>query len=215
MKSFCIQKHDLQKALQSPMSSSGFTLIEITIAMVLSALLLSIIYWTYFSINKSIESASENQDVLETGRILSEIIRKDIRCICLSGYPIVVKNEELEDFTLGHIEFVTFTGSSNNQTVQRRIGYTLALDNANSRKVLIKRESTDFSNLLDDNSKVFEVSRIVRSFRIELFNGTDWVTQWKADSHESLPKQIKVIFEILDTKGNAKKFIADEYIKSV
>jgi general secretion pathway protein J len=193
---------------------SGFTLIEIIIAIALSALLLSILYWTYFSINKSIEAASENQDAMETGRILTEIIRKEIRCINPSGYTVIVKNEDVEDFTLGQIEFVTSTRSSNNQITQKRIGYALRINDSTSNKILIKRESVDLSNPLKDSDKSFEVSRIIKSFRIEVFNGTDWIAQWSASLTESVPKQLRVSFEVLDTKGNIRKFIADEDIKS-
>jgi prepilin-type N-terminal cleavage/methylation domain-containing protein len=213
MKSVCVLKCNLSKTTALPFCSHGFTLIEIIIAIALSALLLSILYWTYFSINKSIETASENQDAMETGRILSEIIKKDIRCINPTGYPIIAKNEEVEDFTLGQIEFVTSTKSSNNQITQKRIGYALKINDSTSKKVLIKRESIDLNNPLKDSDKSFEVSRIIRSFRVEVFNGTDWIAQWSESLTESAPKQVRVIFEILDTKGNSKKYITDEDIK--
>ena len=59
----------------------GFTVIEIIIAVALSALLLTVVYYTYFSIDRSIGAATEDQDAFETGRILSELIKKDIRGI--------------------------------------------------------------------------------------------------------------------------------------
>jgi prepilin-type N-terminal cleavage/methylation domain-containing protein len=193
---------------------TGFTIIEIILAVTLSALLLSVIYWTYFSINRSIDSASENQDTLETGRTLSEMIRKDVRCIYPHNFPIIVRNEEIEDYSLGEFEFVTFTRSSKNQIELRRVGYLLKDSGNNKDRILIKRESPDLSNLLGQNSKSFEVSRAVRSFHVELFDGTEWVSRRDVDSTGVVPKQVKVTFEVLDAKGTARKFITDENIKS-
>ena len=71
----------------------GFTVIEIIIAVALSALLLTVVYYTYFSIDRSIGAATEDQDALETGRILSELIKKDIRGISASRSVLLGNNE--------------------------------------------------------------------------------------------------------------------------
>jgi len=51
--------------------TSGFTLIEVLLALALSALLLTTVYWTYFSINRSIDAATEGHEAMETGKALS------------------------------------------------------------------------------------------------------------------------------------------------
>ncbi len=76
--------------------AGAFTLVEVVLAVALSALLLTIVYWTYFSINRSIDAATENQDALDTGRTLSELIKRDIRAISPAQYPLVGKNNVIE-----------------------------------------------------------------------------------------------------------------------
>jgi len=82
--------------------AEAFTLVEIVLAIALSALLLTIVYWTYFSINRSIDAATENQDALDTGRTLSELLKRDIRAISPARYPLLGKNNVIEDHSFGN-----------------------------------------------------------------------------------------------------------------
>jgi len=199
-----------------PRKESGFTVIEIMIAVALSALLLTIVYGTYFSINRSIDAATEDQDALETGRILLELIKKDIRGINLDRSGLVGKNDVVEDGSLGQIEFVTSAGLPTDPLKLRRIGYAL-ITNDRGEKIFIKRVSTDLSDPLDSSAsapQVFEVSRIIKRFQLEFYNGTDWTAAWDSDTAGAFPKQIRVTIDVADTKGHDKKFVAEETIQS-
>lgn len=111
--------------LAVPRKESGFTVIEIIIAVALSALLLTIVYGTYFSINRSIDAATEDQEALETARMLLELIKKDIRGINLDRAGLAGKNDVVQDGSLGQIEFVTSAGLPTDPLKLRRIGYAL------------------------------------------------------------------------------------------
>jgi type II secretion system protein J len=194
-------------------AKAAFTLIEIMLAMALSALLLALLYSTYFAINRSIDAATENQEALEIGRILSEMITKDIRGISMNGYSLVGKNEGPEDEPFGRVEFVTTSKMSSEQMGLRRIGYELRAGEGNER-ILVKMESQDLNDPLGSTARVFELSRLIKGFCFEFYNGTDWVNEWNSSSSGALPKQIKVVIDVLDTKGNVRQFIANESIQS-
>ncbi len=197
-------------------TGAGFTVIEIIIAVALSALLLTVVYYTYFSIDRTIGAATEDQDALETGRILSELIKKDIRGISPSRSVLVGKNEVVDGSSLGKIEFVTSAGPPTDAHKLRRIGYALITDEEGG-KILVKKESTDLNDPLDSSAsapRVFEVSRIVKGFQLQFFNGTDWTDGWDAGSAGALPTQIRVTIDVANAKGHEKRFVAEETIQS-
>lgn len=191
----------------------GFTLVEVILAVALSALLLTIVYWTYFNINRSIDAAEENQQALETGRILTEMIRRDIRGMITDRFSLKAKNQTVDDRVLGQVEFVTTAGFYADPLKLRRVGYELFV-NDRGDKIFVRKESVDLSDTLDANAKVFELSRIVSGFQLEFFNGTEWTDAWDSDTTGALPKQIRVTFDVSDTKGRDKRFAAEESVRS-
>ena len=155
--------------------AGAFTLVEVILAIALSALLLTIVYWTYFSINRSVDAATESQDALDTGRTLSELIKRDIRSISPTPYPLVGKNTVIRNSSFGELEFVTNALSATDPQRLRRVGYALILSD-NDEKTLVRRESKDLSDLLDKSPadylpKVFEVSTVITGFLVEFYNG--------------------------------------------
>jgi len=60
---------------------NGFTLLEVIISIAIASFLLLTLYFTFFSINRSINAATEGQEALETGRLLLEMIKQDLRGI--------------------------------------------------------------------------------------------------------------------------------------
>jgi len=196
--------------------NSGFTIIEIVIAVAISAALLTAVYYTYFNINRFIDATTEDQDALETGRILSELIKKDIRGISPNYSVLVGKNQVVDGFSLGQIEFVTSSGLPTDKLKLRRIEYAL-ITTEEGKKILIKKESKDLKDPLDSSlsaAQVFEVSRIVKGFQLQFYNGTNWADIWDAGTAGSLPTQIKVTIDVTNAKGDDKKFVAEEAIQS-
>jgi general secretion pathway protein J len=193
--------------------TAGFTLIEVILAVALSALLLSVLYSTYFSINRSIDVATEGQDALETGRILSEMLKKDIRGISPNGYTLSGKSEGTVDEALGRIEFVTTSKTSSEQVGLRRVGYELRIDEKR-QKVLVKKESSNLNDPIGRSAQVLELSRLIEGFRFEFYNGTEWLAEWDSAAIGALPKQIKVTIDVVDEKGKMRTFVANETIQS-
>lgn len=194
----------------------GFTLIELVIAVAISALLLTVVYYTYFNINRNIDATTEDQDALETGRILSELIKKDIRGISPIYSVLAGSNQVIDGLSLGQVEFVTSAGLPSDPLKMRRIGYALVTTEEGD-KILVKKESTDLKDPLNSTlsaPQVFEVSRIVKGFQLQFYNGTDWVDLWDASATGTLPTQVRVIINVANEKGVEKKFVAEEAIQS-
>ncbi len=191
----------------------GFTLVEVLFAVALSALLMTIVYWTYFSINRSIDATTENQEAIETGRMLTELIKRDIRGISPARFGLTGKTEIIEGRAFGDLEFVTTSVLDGEPALLRKVGYAL-IANEKGERILIRRESRNLDDTFNDTAKSFEVSRIVNGFQVEFYNGTEWVATWDSGGGGNAPKQIRVTIDVSDAKGKTKRFTAEESIQS-
>jgi len=193
--------------------NQGFTLVEVVLAIALSALLLVAVYSTYFSITRSINGTLGTQELLETGRILLEMLKRDIRGIAGSRFPLVSTVEETNGKLVTNIAFVTSTPSPTNPFKWNKVGYTLIQDRQ-GQWIFIKKAAKNPSDDLDQLGAVFEISRLVSSFRLTFFDGTQWLDQWDSRSTGKLPKQVRISVELSDEKKNVQTFTAEESIPS-
>jgi len=191
--------------------NQGFTLIELLIAVALSALLLVTVYATYFSIARTIETTSQSQEQLETGRVLLEMVKRDIRGVTGGQFPLIGKLQEIDGKSVTTIEFVTSSRSSANPFTWSKVAYSLVEDE-HGEKVLIKKEARNPKEDVNQFGKVFEVSRMVSSFQLNFFDGTQWVEEWDSRSTGKLPKQVRIVIEISDGNKNSSTFTAEEGI---
>jgi general secretion pathway protein J len=196
-----------------PDRNRGFTLIEMLLAIALSALLLVTVYSTYFSIARSIDTTLGTQELLETGRVLLEMLKRDIRGIGLSRFPLIGTLQEVDGKSVTNVVFVTSAPSSTNPFKWSKVGYALT-QGPQGEWIFIKKEASNPDDDLDQLGRVFEISRLVTSFRLAFFNGAEWVEQWDSRSTGKLPKQVRITVEISDDKKNVQTFTAEEGIPS-
>jgi type II secretion system protein J len=191
----------------------GFTLLEIVIAIGLSSFLLLTVYMAYFGINRSIDSASEGQDAIETGRLLTELIKQDLRGISPNQkYQLISKIVQTMEKEPDHrIDFVTTSYLGANPMGLSEVGYFIYKTEDN-KKVFMRRESKEVRDDVREGGTVCELSRIVSSFNLSFYNGTDWVEEWDSKSTGKLPKQVKILVTVTDEKGYQRKFVTDETI---
>jgi general secretion pathway protein J len=193
--------------------SGGFTLLEVLIAVALSALLLITVYTTYFAIARSIDTTFETQELLETGRVLVQMIKRDIRGINAGRFPLISTTQDLDGKPATEISFVTSARSSTNPFNLTRVGYSLVQD-TQGEPVLVRKEASNPKEDFITAGNAFEVSRLVSSFQLSFYNGTEWVDQWDSRSTGKLPKQVRITLELSDGKENRETITAEEGIPS-
>jgi len=190
---------------------NGFTLLEVVLAIGVSAFLLLTVYMAYFGINRTIDAASEGQDVIETGRLLTELIKQDIRGISpLPKYRLVSRKMDTMEKTPDHrIDFVTTSYLGANPLGLSEVGYFIYKTEDN-KKIFFRRESREVKDDVREGGAACELSRIVSSFKLSFYNGTDWVDEWDSQSAGKLPKQVKISVTVTDEKGYTREFVTDE-----
>lgn len=191
----------------------GFTLFEILIAIALSSLLLVIVYSTYFSIARSIDGTMGTQELLETGRILLEMLKRDLRGISGTGFPFIAGVDEVDGKMVSNMIFVTSTPNSTNPFRWNKVGYTL-IEDRQRQWVFVKKTAKNPNDDLDQLGSVFEVTRLVSSFRLAFFDGAEWVEKWDSRSTGKLPKQVRITVELSDEQKHVQTFTIEESIPS-
>ena len=191
----------------------GFTLLEVLLAVALSALLLATVYTTYFAIARTIDTTSETQELMETGRVLLEMIKRDVRGVTAGRFPLISTTQDLDGKPAADISFVTSAKSSTNPFNLTRVGYSLVQD-TQGEPVLVRKEAKNPKDDFNTLGNAFEISRMVSSFQLSFYNGTEWVDQWDSRSTGKLPKQVRITLEMSDGKQNRHTFTAEEGIPS-
>jgi general secretion pathway protein J len=191
--------------------NSGFTLIEVLLALALSALLLTAVYWTYFSINRSIDAGTEGHEAMETGRNLIELLKRDIRGMTVAKFPLTAVTEEMDGQKAGAIDFVTTAQVGRDTHQLSRVGYALLKD-PDGKKILIRKQTRNLRDDVVEYEMTAELSTIVNSFSFGFYDGTDWVDSWDSKAKGALPKQVRITLDISDRKGRTRTFTAEENI---
>jgi type II secretion system protein J len=195
-------------------NSLGVTLLEMILAVALSAFLLLIAYSTYFGVNQAIEVASEEQELLETGRILVELLKHDLRGVVSSSkYPLKSEMVDLGEESASNIEFVTTSSINKGLLGMSRVGYALVRTEEGDM-VFIRMEAKDLKADLKTEGTVFEVSRIITKFELGFYDGTTWIDSWGESNEGKLPRQVKITIDMKDGKGRMKTFVAEEALLS-
>lgn len=208
MKNRSASPHHVHPCLQG---KNGFTLLEIIISVGLSAFLLSITYSTYFGINSSIDTATSEQEILETGRMMIELIKHDLSG-ALSSEKHSFKgmaNRVDEGDTTTFIEFSTMSSITEHQPRLNRVGYAL-VERENSDRTMVRLASRNLKADLTKDGACFEVSRNITKFSAEFYDGTDWIKDWDSTKGGKAPQQVRLSIEIKDLKGNTRTIVAEE-----
>ncbi len=189
----------------------GFTLLEVLLATALSALLLVTLYSTYFSIARSIDVTLGTQEVMETGRVLIEMVKRDIRGVSGTRFPFISTLDEVNGGMVTNVAFVTSAPSATNPFTWTKVGYAL-LQDSEGRLVFVKKAAKNPKDDLDQLGSVFEVSRMVNSFRLSFFDGAQWLEKWDSRTSGKLPLQVRIQVELVNEKKEVQLFTAEESV---
>lgn len=193
------------------LSKEGFTLLEIIISVGLSAFLLLIIYSTYFGINRSIEIAVREQEVIRTGRMMVEMIKQDLgRTVFSEKYPF---KGTVNDIGVGEtttfIEFTTLSPIDELQPRLNKVAYSLMVDE-NGERSMVRFASRDLKTDLLKNGVSYVIAKSITNFNIEFYDGNDWLVTWDSGKDGKAPQQIRLTIEVKDSKGNTNTVSVEE-----
>ena len=216
------------KLLQRCQTKEGFTLLELLVAVFISALVLVLIGTSFFQIINAKDKVEDQLELIHEARVIFSRIGKDLSSVYARGkvvnsaaaYPYIFflgTSEEQSDNS--RLEFSSFTRNPiefNRESDQSEITYFLALadgeenvDEENQVYALIRRENPWFGN--DDGGTQYPISERVKRFQLTYLNKKkendplieqEDITEWNAAQlGGALPRAVGVDIVLTDDEG--------------
>lgn len=216
------------KSQQQCQTEKGFTLLELLVAVFISALVLTLISTSFFQIINAKEKVEDQLELIHEARVVFGRIGKDLSSVYPRGkvtnsalsYPYIFflgQNEEQTDNS--RLEFSSFSRNPiefNRESDQSEITYFLVriedeenYDEENQIYALIRKENPWFGN--DEGGTQYPISERVKKFKLTYQNTKktddplieqEDITEWNAvQLGGALPKAVAVELVLTDDEG--------------
>ncbi len=192
-------------------SKKGFTLVEILIALVLIATILSMVYGSYFATSKSARVCQARIMMCHQGRTTLDQMARQIRC----AYAGIIKDADIDSgthqkrivredgmnyFTGGRnasngeiLHFVTTNGfvGTQGKPVKGLFEMTYRFDKRLGTLFLSRRR---FIGTIKKTPKRewMPIAKNIEYLDLEFFNGRQWLSRWDYEDKEKLPSAVRM-----------------------
>ena len=189
---------------------SGFTLMEILIAVVILGLIMATILGTFTGIISSSRLAEKRTELYQTGRAVMDLLSTDIRGLFKQpggegGYFFVGVNETIDNQPMSGMDFITTNslviGRQKNPFLSE-VGYRLKKTPGQDVYTLWRRAQSPPGIPFDSGGREVPVCRIMEKFQLEFV--VDGVK--KEDLTNQVPSSVVIDF-VLNFNGERERFI--------
>ena len=230
---------NLTFSLSHLLTSKGFTLIEILIAVAISALILTIIYGSYAASINTMNACRESADINQMARLALDRISEDISCALTSStnenLQFVGKDsEELEGTPMDTLDFTStnclalFRGARECGICE--IGYCIkqapsealwgrgtstpltGQESDSDRFVLLRREQSPPDKEPFSGGEFLGLAEEIKELDFEYYDGKKWLSQWGPNEREALPSAVKISLTFQDKEGMPSTFSTIAFI---
>ena len=214
-------KKILKSRLQCQTTNSGFTLIEVLIALFIGSLIFGVLYASFFQIIKSKEIVENELELYHEARVIFSRITKDLNSIYPRGNVFLGKSNYTSDepYFEGGLEndnsWIKFTSLSRapsynkSDSDQAQISYYIeeVEDEVEETKLfsLLRRENPYIGG--DEDGISYSLSDRIVLFRLDFFSGGDieiedsYSEQWNSNENLGVPMAVDIIL-VLRSPGN-------------
>lgn len=192
---------------------TGFTLVEILIAVAIIAAIIAMVYGSYFAASKSARACKIRIALSQKSRTLLEQMTRQIRC-CYAGsakeykYPESkvtqqkkTTPESIKSYFNGDsgemggevLNLVTTSGISEEKAEEDGLFKVVYKFDKNSSTLSFSRERfVDTTNSSIDNRNWQPVAENIESIELAFFDGQQWLQSWDFKEKRELPLAVKI-----------------------
>ena len=199
--------------MKSRSEKTGFTLVEILIAVAIIAAIIAMVYGSYFAASKSARACKVRMALSQKSRTTLEQMAKQIRC-CYAGsakeskylenkVPQQKKTtpESIKSYFNGNsgemggeiLYLVTTSSISEGQAEEDGLFEVIYKYDKNSGTLFFSQERfVDTANSSIDNRSWQSVAENIESIELAFFDGRQWLQSWDFKEKRELPVAVKV-----------------------
>ncbi len=213
----------LKSRLQCQTTNSGFTLIEVLIALFIGSLIFGVLYASFFQIIKSKEIVENELELYHEARVIFSRITKDLNSIYPRGNVFLGKSNYTSDepYFEGGLEndnsWIEFTSLSRapsynkSDSDQAQISYYIEevedeVEGEDTKLFsLLRRENPYIGG--DEDGISYSLSDRIVLFRLDFFSGGDieiedsYSEQWNSNENLGVPMAVDIIL-VLRSPGD-------------
>jgi len=183
--------------------NSGFTLLEVLIAVVLLGILSTALYGSYFSVMRARDRASSGMESRRELGATLDLIRREI-----SSAPLIVSGitdkrlrfvvEDRDNFGVpsSTLELTTLAPpSGQGRTESGIVIVTYRMVEKDKKRILTRQERDLFSE--ESTTPAYPQMEQISSFLVECYDGSKWVKTWDT-TNGRLPSSVRVTVQVED-----------------
>lgn len=187
---------------------SGFTLLEVLIAVVLLAILTTALYASYFTVIKARERAAEGMEARRELGATLDLLRREIASSVYvpvpSNVPVdqanfqdrlrfVVEDRDYFGKPASILEFTTLAppadGTPRNESGILAVRYEI-LETKDKQRILTRKIRDVFYDLTPE--KAYPQMERISGFLVECYDGSKWVKTWSTEQYRRVPSQVRI-----------------------
>lgn len=207
-------------------SDSGFSLIEVLVAIAISSVILLLIYSVHSSITLAIHNFTGVADFYENVDLAINRIDRDISCsyfnrnnkkLCFIGEcdNNTPYNGKLNFVTVDYKDFFMLINPKEqyHRSDIREVGYFLEPDDEiQDLFYLMRREENHYDDDPESGGESSILLENVVDLKFEFRKGNDWTNNWDSREHQRFPKTIRTTLKVRNYSEKDEEFIFISYI---
>jgi len=181
--------------LNATSSNRGFTLLEVLIALVLLAILMTVLYGSYFAVIRSRDRAAEGMEARRELGATLDLLRREISSAVYSRNDkrlrFVVEDRDNFGKPASNLELTTLSPPSGLARPESGIiDVQYRMLEKDKQQIMTRREQDLF--LTSGTAPVYPQMEHITSFLVECHDGSKWVKSWDTALNGTLPKQVRI-----------------------
>lgn len=192
-------------------NNSGFTLLEVLIAVVLLGILSAALYGSYFGVLKARDRASSGMESRrELGNTL-DLIRREVSSAVYNNTDkrlhFVVEDRDNFGVPSSTLELTALAPPPSPYGPTRKesgiVVVTYKMVEKDKKRILVRQERDLFSE--ETAIPVFPQMERISSFLVECYDGSKWIKSWDSAINFKLPNSVRVTVEV-EEEGKPVQF---------
>ena len=199
--------------------SRGFTLIEVLLAVFIGAIVLTVLYASFFQIINAKDSAEDKLELYHEARVIISKMTEDLLMAYPRGMIYPVQGASASSFFVGKTEgeqgersWVDFTslshmgGINSGDSDQAEITYYLKPVPQSALFFLMRRENPRIGS--DSSAIEYPISERVVGFTLTYMraDGDEFINVWDSAQTSSLPKAVDIRLTLRSIRGEDLEF---------